>query len=107
MAVAGALLIGSWLVLTGSTSLLGVNLTSHPLDAGCGCVACRGGYSRSYLRHLYVAGEILVHRLLSLHNLWFYERLVREARIAIEEDRYVDWAESVLGQAEPLAGSAP
>lgn len=76
----------------------------RPLDEHCRCPACRSGYSRSYLRHLYVAGEILVHRLLSLHNLWFYEQLVAEARQAIVEDRYAEWAARALG--ENAAGDA-
>ena len=67
-----------------------------PLDPACGCPACRAGYSRSYLRHLYMAGEILVHRLLSLHNLWYYQRLVQEARRAILEDRFTAWAAHAL-----------
>ncbi|HVB53986.1 MAG TPA: tRNA guanosine(34) transglycosylase Tgt [Candidatus Acidoferrales bacterium] len=54
-----------------------------PLEEGCQCPAC-GGFSRAYLRHLYVAGEILAHRLLSLHNLWHLSRLMTEARQAIE-----------------------
>jgi queuine tRNA-ribosyltransferase len=54
-----------------------------PIDPDCGCAACRGGYSRAYLRHLYLAGEILVLRLLSLHNLHLYGELVRGAREAI------------------------
>jgi len=55
-----------------------------PLDQACDCVACTGGYSRAYLRHLYMAGEILAHRLLSIHNLRFYGRLMSRAREAIE-----------------------
>lgn len=58
------------------------------LDENCDCPACKGGYCRAYLRHLYVAGEILVHRLLSLHNLRFYAKWVNEARCAILENRY-------------------
>jgi queuine tRNA-ribosyltransferase len=54
-----------------------------PIDAECGCPCCRGGFSRSYLRHLFQAKEILVLRLLSAHNLWLYGQLVREARAAI------------------------
>jgi queuine tRNA-ribosyltransferase len=60
----------------------------RPIDEECGCAACRGGYARAYLRHLYMAGEILVLRLLSLHNLYFYGELVREARAAILEKRF-------------------
>jgi queuine tRNA-ribosyltransferase len=52
------------------------------LDADCECYACRG-FSRAYLRHLFMAGELLSHRLLTLHNLTFFLRLVREMRAAI------------------------
>ena len=54
-----------------------------PIEDGCGCPCCRDGYSRAYLRHLFLAGEILVLRLLTLHNLWLYGDLVRDAREAI------------------------
>jgi queuine tRNA-ribosyltransferase len=64
----------------------------RPLEPGCPCPVCTGGFSRAYLRHLYVAGEILAHRLLSLHNVCFYERLVREARRAIVEGDYEAFA---------------
>lgn len=60
----------------------------RPLDPSCGCPCCAGGYARAYLRHLFVAGEMLVLRLLSVHNLWLYGELVRDARAAIAEDRY-------------------
>ncbi len=56
-----------------------------PIDPTCSCSTCTGGYSRAYLRHLYLAGEILVLRLLSLHNLHLYGELVRGAREAIAE----------------------
>lgn len=62
------------------------------LDEDCDCPCCTGGYSRAYLRHLYVAGELLVHRLLSLHNLRFYARLVDAARQAILRNRYEAWS---------------
>ncbi len=54
-----------------------------PLDPSCDCACCAGGYSRAYLRHLFIAGEILVLRLFSLHNLHYYGQIVREARQAI------------------------
>jgi len=66
------------------------------LDPGCGCPACSGGYSRSYIRHLYVAGEILAHRLLSLHNTYVYLDLVRRAREAICEGRFDVWQQQEL-----------
>lgn len=66
------------------------------LEAGCQCPTCAQGYGRAYLRHLYVANEILAHRLLTLHNLHFYQTLVAEARAAIEGGRYAAWAEERL-----------
>jgi queuine tRNA-ribosyltransferase len=63
-----------------------------PLDPECTCSACRGGYSRAYLRHLFVAGEILVLRMLSEHNLTLYARLLREARAAILAGSFANFA---------------
>lgn len=72
-----------------------------PLDPTCSCPTCSEGYSRSYLRHLYLAGEILVLRLLTAHNLHLYGQLVREAREAILQDRYAEfsreWLSSLAG----------
>ncbi|HSQ67956.1 MAG TPA: tRNA guanosine(34) transglycosylase Tgt [Polyangiaceae bacterium] len=67
-----------------------------PIDPECGCECCARGYSRSYLRHLYLAGEILVLRLLSLHNLHFYGELMAGARKAIEGQRYAEFARGAL-----------
>jgi queuine tRNA-ribosyltransferase len=53
-----------------------------PLDATCGCYTCRN-FSRAYLRHLFMAEELLVHRLLSLHNVHFFLQLVATMREAI------------------------
>jgi queuine tRNA-ribosyltransferase len=64
----------------------------RPLDGACSCPVCRQGFSRAYLRHLYVAGEILAHRLLSLHNLHHYASLMASARKAIFEGQFDDWA---------------
>jgi len=55
---------------------------SAPLDAACDCYACRG-FSRAYLRHLFMAGELVAYRLLTLHNVTFFLRLAREMRAAI------------------------
>ncbi len=72
-----------------------------PIDPACACAACRGGYSRAFLRHLYLAGEILVLRLLSLHNLHLYGELMEGARAAIEAKRYGafkrEWIERARG----------
>jgi queuine tRNA-ribosyltransferase len=64
----------------------------RPLDEACSCPVCRQGFSRAYIRHLYVAGEILAHRLLSLHNLHHYASLMASARKAILEGQFDDWA---------------
>ncbi len=69
---------------------------ARPIDESCGCACCREGYSRAYLRHLYMAGEILCLRLLSLHNLHFYGELVSAARDAIEAGRFEPWALATL-----------
>jgi queuine tRNA-ribosyltransferase len=58
-----------------------------PLDPACGCEACTQ-FSRAYLRHLHLAGEMLAHRMLTLHNLTFYQTLMASARSAIERDTF-------------------
>ena len=67
----------------------------RPIDEGCDCPTCRT-FSRAYLRHLFKAREMLGPRLLTLHNLHFYQRLTEAARRAILEDRYARWAEETL-----------
>ncbi|MGC4065339.1 MAG: tRNA guanosine(34) transglycosylase Tgt [Polyangiaceae bacterium] len=69
-----------------------------PLEEGCSCATCSGGFSRAYLRHLFMAKEILCHRLLSIHNLHFYGELMREAREAIELGRFADYAARRLSE---------
>jgi queuine tRNA-ribosyltransferase len=63
----------------------------RPLDESCSCPVCSQRFSRAYLRHLYVAGEILAHRLLSLHNLHTYASLMASARKAISEGQIERW----------------
>jgi queuine tRNA-ribosyltransferase len=55
---------------------------ARPLEPGCQCPACQR-FSRAYLRHLHLAGEILAHRMMSLHNLHHLGALMAEARAAI------------------------
>jgi queuine tRNA-ribosyltransferase len=62
-----------------------------PLEKGCECYTCRN-YSRSYLRHLDKCGEILGAHLNTIHNLYFYQRLMREIRDAIAAGRFEDYA---------------
>jgi queuine tRNA-ribosyltransferase len=66
-------------------------LETEPLEPGCPCPACR--HSRGYLRHLFMAGEMLGPILLTLHNLTFYQRLLAGARQAIEVGRYGEFFE--------------
>lgn len=65
---------------------------SSPLEEGCPCPACHDGVSRAYLRHLFVEGEILAHRWLTLHNLHHYARLLGDARRAIRSGDYEAWS---------------
>ena len=60
---------------------------SGPADAGCDCYTC-ARFSRAYLRHLFMAGEILGHRLASIHNLRMLIRLVDQLREAIGSGRF-------------------
>jgi queuine tRNA-ribosyltransferase len=64
----------------------------RPLDEACDCYCCRN-FSRAYLRHLYMAGEILSSQLNSLHNLYFYHRLMESCREAIRQERTGFWSQ--------------
>ncbi|MDR3607212.1 MAG: tRNA guanosine(34) transglycosylase Tgt [Oligoflexia bacterium] len=61
-----------------------------PLDPECPCEACTQ-YSRAYLRHLFVAGELLSARLNTIHNLTYYIRLMEAMRRAILENEFDEW----------------
>lgn len=58
-----------------------------PIDPDCGCIACKN-FSKAYIRHLMKAGEMLGMRLCVLHNLYFYNDMMEQIRLAIEENRY-------------------
>lgn len=76
----------------------------RPLEPGCDCVAC-ASFSRAYLRHLFGTGDILAHRLVTVHNLTHMSRLLAAMRSAIVADRFPQlemWSED--GQAAPAAG---
>ena len=62
-----------------------------PVDLDCDCECCTN-WSRAYLRHLFVAREMLGPRLLSLHNIRFLVRLMENVRAAIQSGRFDDWA---------------
>jgi len=65
-----------------------------PLQEGCPCAACRR--SRAYIRHLFMAGEMLGPILLSIHNLTYYQRLLAGARAAIAVDRFEEYRHDKL-----------
>ena len=65
-----------------------------PLDSNCQCRPCRT-FSRAYLRHLFLSGEILAARALTEHNLFFYARLMREAQAAIASRTFRAYANSM------------
>ena len=67
----------------------------RPIEEGCGCPACKN-HTRAYIRHLLKAGEMLGLRLLVLHNLYFYNKLMEQARAAIREGRYASFKKEKL-----------
>ena len=85
-----------------------------PVDPLCGCITCRH-YSRAYLRHLQQCNEILGARLATIHNLYYYQSLMRGLRQAIEQKRLDEFVEKFYcrrrqNQAapdEPEAGDNP
>lgn len=70
-------------------------LDDQPIEDGCGCEACQK-YSRAYIRHLLKAKEMLGMRLCVLHNLYFYNTMMEEIRLAIEENRYKEYKNNKL-----------
>ena len=72
-------------------------LSDAPLDADCDCETCRT-VSRAYLRHLFVGGEILGLRLVSLHNIRFLIRLAEQARAHILDGTFGSWSDGWLGR---------
>ena len=75
----------------------------RPLEEGCGCYACRNGYTRSYIRHLFRAGEIFGLRLLSLHNLYFLCQFMRDMRQSIIDGRFGEFRSEFLANYNPKA----
>ncbi len=69
----------------------------RPLDSECRCYTCNN-FSRAYLRHLYMAGEILAVRLLTLHNIHFYMELARKAREHILDGSFLKWKTEVIAR---------
>ena len=76
-----------------------------PLDPECDCYTCRN-YSKAYLRHLFLTGEILSARLNTIHNLHFYFTLVARAREAIREGRWAEYRDFCLTRFVSKSASA-
>jgi queuine tRNA-ribosyltransferase len=70
---------------------------SNPIDETCDCYTCKN-YSRAYLRHLYVAGEILAMILNTIHNVRYYMRLMEKIRMALKEDRFLEFKNNFLNK---------
>lgn len=70
---------------------------SAPLESDCPCLTCRR-FSRAYLHHLFLADEMLGPTLLSLHNLAFYNRLMADVRLAIQEQRFALFCQDRLAR---------
>jgi queuine tRNA-ribosyltransferase len=73
---------------------------SQPLDTACPCLACR--HSRAYLRHLFIAGEMLGPILLTHHNLTFYQQLMTEIRRHITAGDFASWLDTLKVQRDLL-----
>jgi queuine tRNA-ribosyltransferase len=78
----------------------------RPLDPDCPCYACRH-VSRAYLRHLFLAGELTVYRLNTLHNLTYYQGLMAEIRAAIEAGTFERLRRTVREAYAAAAGPGP
>ena len=77
-----------------------------PLDADCGCYTCRH-FSRAYLRHLYVAEELLSARLLTLHNVHFYLGLMAAMREAIATGAFAAFRARFYARYAVSSGDVP
>jgi len=74
-------------------------LDQVPIDDACGCYACRN-FSRGYIRHLFMAGEMLAAMLGTLHNLSFYLELMKKIREAIKNDELLSFRQRFLNTYE-------
>ncbi len=69
---------------------------TSPIDPECACYTCQHGYSRAYLKHLDRCNEILGSRLMTIHNLHFYQQLMQSMRDAIADGRLQEFADAFL-----------
>lgn len=71
----------------------------RPVDENCSCYTCTH-FSRAYLRHLFMAKELLAYRLNTIHNLHYYMGFMADIRQAIQEDRFTDFRRTFLERSE-------
>jgi queuine tRNA-ribosyltransferase len=90
---------GAFFTATGRKNIKNAQwrLDGSPLEEGCSCAACTR-FSKAYLRHLFVAEEILGLRLLSLHNVHFLVALMRDARAAVQAGTFQGWSREWLAR---------
>ena len=69
----------------------------NPVDINCECFTCKN-FSRAYLRHLFIAKEILALELSSIHNLHYYLRLVEQAREHIKQGDFQNWKSEIISK---------
>jgi queuine tRNA-ribosyltransferase len=74
---------------------------NNPIDETCDCYTCKN-YSKGYLRHLYVAGEILAMILNTIHNIRHYMHLMEKIRAAISEDRFLEFKKDFLNKCNEI-----
>lgn len=67
----------------------------HPIEESCGCYTCRN-YTRAYIRHLYKSEELLVFRLVTIHNLYFLLQFMRDMREAIVQGNFSEFREHFM-----------
>ena len=70
-------------------------LDDTPIDETCDCPVCRR-YTKAYIRHLFKAKEMLAMRLCVMHNLYFFNTMMEEIRLALDEDRFESYKKSKL-----------
>ncbi len=87
----------------GDINIIGAKyqLDQNPLDPNCDCMVCQQ-FTRGYLRHIMKGGEILGMRLLTHHNLYFYQHLMRDIRTAIEVGRFALFKKEFLAQYQSM-----
>ncbi len=101
---------GGLFTSTGRLNIKGADYArdERPVDPTCSCYTCRH-FSRAYLRHLFVADEILGLRLNTIHNLHYYSELMRQARQAIVAGTFASWKAECLAKmlSDPATSTHP